>query len=281
MKKTTGSDEYVYVSPLYDLKNGSSTKHIFLPDGTLITSVSEGDSLKYKHLDHLGSTRVVTNTDGMIEQVLDYYPFGEERVNENYTVLDTRYSYTNHEKDDESGMIYMRARYMNPGIARFISQDPASRLSPESFFLDPQQLNMYSYAANSPIMYWDPTGEVVELAAKHTESFDVGVHTFVEISASEGGDLSHLGLEGVTRTTLGAYSEGGFINGNLVKKRDQDTDFNVSSDKFIGRIEIGRPDQYDSQEAFEIAVYGAFTNADTNLGAYSLGAIRDMGISTI
>ena len=42
---------------------------------------------------------------------------------------------------------------------RFLSQDPASLYEPERFLRDPQQLNMYSYVANNPVGFVDPTGE--------------------------------------------------------------------------------------------------------------------------
>ena len=52
-----------------------------------------------------------------------------------------------HQQDDESGLIYMRARYYEPGSGRFISQDPA---------MDGQ--NWYAYCNNNPVDYSDATG---------------------------------------------------------------------------------------------------------------------------
>ena len=52
-----------------------------------------------------------------------------------------------HVQDDESGLVYMRARYYEPGSGRFISEDPA---------LDGG--NWYQYAANIPNQNVDPTG---------------------------------------------------------------------------------------------------------------------------
>jgi RHS repeat-associated protein len=36
----------------------------------------------------------------------------------------TAYSFTNREWDQDAGMYYYRARYYDPGIGRFIQEDP-------------------------------------------------------------------------------------------------------------------------------------------------------------
>jgi RHS repeat-associated protein len=52
-----------------------------------------------------------------------------------------------HVQDDESGLIYMRARYYEPGSGRFISEDPA---------MDGN--NWYMYAYNHPSQLADASG---------------------------------------------------------------------------------------------------------------------------
>ncbi|MBN2853723.1 MAG: RHS repeat-associated core domain-containing protein [Clostridia bacterium] len=55
--------------------------------------------------------------------------------------------------DKETGTIYLRVRYYNPGNGRFISQD--SYMGNE---LDPLSLNLYIYCKGNPIMFIDPSG---------------------------------------------------------------------------------------------------------------------------
>ena len=50
--------------------------------------------------------------------------------------------------DAETGNIYLRARYYDSEIGRFISEDPAE-----------DGLNWYAYCRNDPVMYFDSTGE--------------------------------------------------------------------------------------------------------------------------
>jgi RHS repeat-associated protein len=53
-----------------------------------------------------------------------------------------------HISDDESGFVYMRARYYEPGNGRFTSEDPARN-----------GLNWYGYCSNSPVGRSDRTGK--------------------------------------------------------------------------------------------------------------------------
>lgn len=55
--------------------------------------------------------------------------------------------------DKETGTIYLRARYYNPAIGRFITEDSYWGKS-----ADPLSLNLYTYCGNSPIIMVDPSG---------------------------------------------------------------------------------------------------------------------------
>ena len=55
--------------------------------------------------------------------------------------------------DKETGTIYLRARYYDPGLGRFITEDSYWGESN-----DPLSLNLYTYCSSNPINFWDPTG---------------------------------------------------------------------------------------------------------------------------
>lgn len=61
--------------------------------------------------------------------------------------------------DDESGLYYLRARYYDPVIARFITKD-----SYEGDISNPLSINNYTYCHNNPIIYIDPTGHYIDYA---------------------------------------------------------------------------------------------------------------------
>ena len=56
--------------------------------------------------------------------------------------------------DDETGLYYLRARYYDPSIGRFISKDPVI----EGDVTNPLTLNIYGYCTENPIKYCDLNG---------------------------------------------------------------------------------------------------------------------------
>ena len=49
-----------------------------------------------------------------------------------------------------TGQYYLRARYYNPVVGRFLQED--------TYHGD--GLNLYAYCANNPVVYYDPSGHV-------------------------------------------------------------------------------------------------------------------------
>ena len=97
----------------------------------------------------------------------DYLPFGEELMANTglrattqgytasgYTAADkARQKFTKQERDDETGMDYMHARYYTNGQGRFTSADSFG-----GSIGNPQSLNRYAYVTNNPMNLSDPTG---------------------------------------------------------------------------------------------------------------------------
>ena len=153
-----------------ETRNGGITYlnfHFFAQGVRVATTGTNG--LHYNTHDHLGSTTAITSKAGVIEQKLDYLPFGAERVNQKTTAFDSHFTYTDQEKDAESGLLYYGARYYDPVIGRFTQMDPVvkdpTRKEFQVALANPQLLNGYSYVANNPIKSIDKEGEFVVLAA--------------------------------------------------------------------------------------------------------------------
>jgi RHS repeat-associated protein len=119
----------------------------------------------------------------------------------------TKEGYTGHELDDETGLLYMGARYQDPAIGRFLSVDPLAD--------HPAQIDKspYAYAWNNPVNLTDPDGRcpmciipivwaVVEVGLSAYDAYDV--YTTVtdpnasnlQKGASVGGALAGLFLPG-------------------------------------------------------------------------------------
>lgn len=156
----------------FEVTDTGNTKTSVMMNGTHVGTVEYLQGVRkifFSHTDHLGSGSIITNALGFIVQVLGYFPFGSIRMSEQYEMalgglkkFDERLKYTGHELDDETGLIYAQARYYDPEIGRFISQDPLQwRVGELVKFLEmPQVLNYYSYSINNPIIFYDPTGRL-------------------------------------------------------------------------------------------------------------------------
>jgi RHS repeat-associated protein len=121
--------------------------------------------------DHLGTPRVIVNKSGSLASVKrhDYLPFGEElfagiggrTTTQGYAGDSVRQKFTLKERDIETGLDYFLARYYSSTQGRFTSIDPI--LITEDRLIDPQTLNLYGYARNSPLVFIDPTGEDITI----------------------------------------------------------------------------------------------------------------------
>jgi RHS repeat-associated protein len=121
--------------------------------------------IRYYHQDHLGSSSVITDAAGALVEETAFYPFGLPRQEYRLRQIEEHYKFSEKERDQESGLHYFAARYLAGRLSRFVSVDPKfanpDALSSEdlnSFLLQPQKINLYSYAVNNPLKYVDPTG---------------------------------------------------------------------------------------------------------------------------
>lgn len=123
----------------------------------------------YYFSDHLGSSNVVTDNAGNVQDESDYYPYGGEiQVTNTYT---NTYKFTGKERDAESGLDEFGARYFTSTMGRFMTPDWAAKPTavPYAVYGDPQSLNLYSYVRNNPMSKADGDGhDAVAIAAELT-----------------------------------------------------------------------------------------------------------------
>lgn len=73
----------------------------------------------------MGGTALATDETGLVTQLYDYHPYGTELLNESYDpTSSTPYSFTGKEYTEDSGLFYFEARWYDPLIGRFVSEDP-------------------------------------------------------------------------------------------------------------------------------------------------------------
>ncbi len=98
--------------------------------------------------DALGSTLALTNGSGSTLASYAYEPFGNTTVTSGSST--NEFQYTGRENDG-TGLYFNRARYYNPQLQRFISEDPIQFGSGDT--------NLYAYVGNGPPNYNDPSGK--------------------------------------------------------------------------------------------------------------------------
>jgi RHS repeat-associated protein len=148
-----------FPNDLYNAANSTSTKQIFAGGMLVATVEGNGNSTttRYDHADQLASVNVITDSIGNEVQTLDYYPFGEKRINHGNTT--SQRQFIGEEFDSQSNLNYLNARYYDAARGQFLSEDPVFwEESSNQSLGNPQSLNSYSYSDNNPINRSDPSG---------------------------------------------------------------------------------------------------------------------------
>jgi RHS repeat-associated protein len=104
--------------------------------------------------------RQITDATGAVLSRHDYLPFGTEwPAPGSGTALEHKVQFAGTERDAESGLDYLGARYFGSQTGRFTRPDtPGIDQHPS----DPQSWLLYSYVRNNPLRYTDSTGEKCE-----------------------------------------------------------------------------------------------------------------------
>jgi len=136
--------------------------------GNDLISMNRAGENSYYHYDGLGSVRQLTDDNEAVVTEYTYDAFGN--VIASTGTSENTYKFTGEQFDSSSGLLYLRARYYDSSIGRFISRDPIlSPVKMESNFTwalpslisRPQLLYPYIYCGNNPVNWIDPRGELI------------------------------------------------------------------------------------------------------------------------
>ncbi len=193
--KYTRSSETLYFNNMWTLHTdagnndygGQYAKNVYLGETRIVTKLylkndprvdAEEVQQYFYHSDHLGSASLISDYKGDEYQRIEYTPYGETWIErtDNKGVDYLPYRFTGKELDEETGLYYYGARYLDPKYSMWISTDPAlSDYIPQAPVNDEARkhnqnlpglcgifntvnLNLYHYAANNPVRYVDPDG---------------------------------------------------------------------------------------------------------------------------
>ena len=119
----------------------------------------------FYHSDHLGSTSYITDDHANITQYDAYLPYGELLVDEHSSSEELPYKFNGKQFDEETGLYYYGARYMNPMASIWYGVDPKF----EKYI----NLSPYCISSSNPLFFIDKDGRDLVSAAME------GVTTFV------------------------------------------------------------------------------------------------------
>ena len=128
---------------------------IALIDTPTINTTGSGEEqlLRYQFSNNMSTAALELDDAAAVISYEEYYPFGSTSFQGGRSIAEVslkRYRFAGKERDDESGLYYMGARYYAPWLARWTQVDALeSETSPQS---------PYDYADNNPIVLEDITG---------------------------------------------------------------------------------------------------------------------------
>ncbi len=111
--------------------------------------------------DALGTNVAITNSDGSIQNRMDYDVWGN--LNQETASSESPFGFTGYIKDDETDLYYANARYYDSFTGRFLREDPLN-----GDVNTPPSLHRYLYGYANPTYYVDPTGKYGEVGHYYT-----------------------------------------------------------------------------------------------------------------
>ncbi|RLB40220.1 MAG: hypothetical protein DRH20_01850 [Deltaproteobacteria bacterium] len=130
--------------------DGSNTLKAYYIYGLgLLYKVDGMEHAYYYHFNNIGSTVAMTDDSEKLVNKYAYTPFGMIAGTEELVSNHFRYVGRFGVMDDGEDLVYMRARYYDPELGRFITKDPIGFAG---------GVNLYAYSLNNPVRYGDPQG---------------------------------------------------------------------------------------------------------------------------
>ncbi|WP_051957080.1 RHS repeat domain-containing protein [Chryseobacterium populi] len=208
---TTGKEKHIiyiggnpYEANIVYLKNFTETSgsykflHKDYIGSILAISDEAGNKLEQRHFDAWGNFTHLQIGNGVI--IID------KNIIDNTALLLER-GYTSHEHFAEVGIIHMNGRLYDPLLRRFLNADENIQ--------DPyntQNYNKYGYVLNNPLMFNDPSGEVLNFLV----GVGIGWLAATLISGAIIGVAISAGLYALQALINNSWSWGGFAKSLLI-----------------------------------------------------------------
>lgn len=187
------------------IKNDAKGRQTYYVYGLgLIGEEDSSEAYKTYHYDSRGSATAITDMNGTVTDTIDYAPYGE--IVQRTGTTDTPFLYNGRfgVMTDDNGLYYMRSRYYNPEIKRFINMDVVVGSIGES-----QSLNRFAYANGNPVSFTDPFGTSrMDPAMLTTHVFSLALNFIPLIGTAKGIVEAITGEDMITGTKLAGWERG-------------------------------------------------------------------------
>lgn len=197
----------------YETEENGSTVRFLFDRGELAAEETEGRQKSYRRgyqvvcreeqgkacyylQDERQSTVLILDEEQNVKKSYRYDAFGGI-IGESGS-LENRITYTGQMYDGATGQYYLRARFYNPAIGRFLQEDTYRG----------DGLNLYAYCRNNPVMYYDPSGFFALCSGGKTSAGEEGAGKLNDIPQSKlQHEFKHAGDFGVTGNWNNANGE--------------------------------------------------------------------------
>ena len=162
--KTVNGEKTIYVwdgdQVVMELSKGGAVQKRYIRGNDLVyADKGENTEKMYYVTDMHGNVVQLLDESGNVTKTYEYDSFGNEVKPEKKD--ENPYRYCGEYYDKETEEVYLRARYYEPGVGRFITRDTYTGESDE-----PLSLHLYTYCENDGVNAWDPSGHKIKLATK-------------------------------------------------------------------------------------------------------------------
>lgn len=212
----------------------------------------------YQHTDILGTPVLETDEAGQVVSRSVYDPFGKRLGGEKAGI-----GYTGHLQDEDLGLTYMQARYYDPMIGRFYSNDPVGAMEHIASGNSVHGFNRFTYANNSPYKYVDPDGEfAIQLTAIFVGTVIGGAAEFMN---NPDATLSSIGRSAVVGGAIGLATSlpGMGTLGTMAMSAGAN-----ASGEMVNQIATG---SFDGRKVLTAGVVGAVAKGAAKLAIASRG----------
>ncbi len=216
----------------------------------------------FYHSDHLGSTSYITDDHANITQYDAYLPYGELLVDEHSSSEDLPYKFNGKQFDNETGLYYYGARYMNPVASIWYGVDV--------FQENKADVASYLYCFGNPINLTDPDGNWERdrhgnlIAQKGDNAVTYTKYTGISNKES----LKILLANGITINSKGVLS---LKVGDVIKNNGFSRSQNILKNESTGNDIPNNSNQTLTYGKYKFNINAAVRTLNKNANSHSLG----------